>query len=511
MSDSVSAIIDELSNNEKQVLLTLQKLGKSASPEIIVNKGGFKQLVEVMNASSWLQSKNLVTITEDLNKYYSIGKKQYGTKDLPERRVLKLLQKNDGPMSVIELRSTKRLKPNEIPIALGWLKRKGWANITKSEGETIIELNERGELALKKKGEDEVLITKLVDDGEVAAVDVNEAVISQLKSRKNLIKEREVVSRSIELTELGEMVLSSGIKIKEQIAQVTPELLQSGKWTEYEYRKYDINTFAPAIYGGKKHPLSQIIQDIRRIFVEMGFEEVEYDFIQSCFWNMDALFVAQDHPVRDLQDTFYMDEPSKLELPDPAMIQRVKEMHEHGGETESKGWNYEWRTEEAEKAILRTHTTVNSIRYLSEHPEPPLKIFTIGRNFRNEAIDSTHTPEFYQIEGIVMEENASFRMLLGILKEFYQRMGFEEIKFRPAYFPYTEPSAEVIVKFQGKWLELGGSGVFRPEVLEPFNIKYPVLAWGLGLERLAMKKLGLDDIRTIYISDIDWLRQTPII
>jgi phenylalanyl-tRNA synthetase alpha chain len=511
MTDTLAEIIDELSNNEKKVLLTLQKIGKNATPEYIVKNGGFKQLVEVMNAASWLQAKNLVKINEELNKYYSIGKKQLATKDLPERRVLKLLDKNDGPITIDELKSTKKLKHHEIPIALGWLKRKGWADISKLEGETIIELNERGEQALKKKGKDEDLILKLVDAGELVSTEVDNDVITQLKSRKNLIKEREVISRSIELTELGHKVLDAGIKIKEQVAQLTPELLQSGKWAEYEYRKYDINTFAPAIYGGKKHPLQQIIQDIRRIFVEMGFEEVEYDFIQSCFWNMDALFVAQDHPVRDLQDTFYMDEPSILELPEPEVIKRVKEMHEHGGETESKGWNYEWRTEDAEKALLRTHTTVNSIRYLSEHPDSPVKVFTIGRNFRNEAIDSTHTPEFYQIEGIVMEEHASFRMLLGILKEFYQRMGFEEIRFRPAYFPYTEPSAEVIVKFQGKWLELGGSGVFRPEVLEPFNIKHPVLAWGLGLERLAMKKLGLDDIRTIYLSDIDWLRQTPII
>ncbi len=511
MPDASSELIEELSNTEKKVLLTLDKLSKTATPEQLLQKGGFKQLVEVMNAASWLQSKNLVIITEELNKFYSIGKKQYASKDLPERRVLKLLNKNDGAVTITELQSSRKLKPHEIPIALGWLKRKGWAEISKCEGETIIELNERGEQALAKRGDDEVLITKLASAGEIPASEVNEDVMATLKSRKDLIKEREIISRSIGLTELGEKVLGQGLKLKEQIAQLTPELLQSANWDEYEYRRYDINTFAPALFGGKKHPLQQIVQDTRRIFIEMGFKEIEYNFIQSCFWNMDALFVAQDHPVRDLQDTFYMEQPETLELPEAKILERVKAMHEHGGETASKGWNYEWREEEAEKALLRTHTTVNSIRYLSEHPEPPMKIFTIGRNFRNEAIDSTHTPEFYQIEGIVMEENASFRMLLGILKEFYKRMGFEQIKFRPAYFPYTEPSAEVIVKFQDKWLELGGSGIFRPEVLEPFDVKHPVLAWGLGLERLAMLKLGLKDIRTLYISDIDWLREAPII
>jgi phenylalanyl-tRNA synthetase alpha chain len=140
-----------------------------------------------------------------------------------------------------------------------------------------------------------------------------------------------------------------------------------------------------------------------------------------------------------------------------------------------------------------------------------VKVFSIERNFRNETLDSTHLPEFYQIEGIVMEENASFPMLIGVLKEFYHRMGFEKVKVRPAYYPYTEPSMDVIVWFNDTWLELGGSGIFRPEVTEPLGVKHPVLAWGLGLERLAMLKLGMNDIRKLYISDIDWLRKVPMI
>ena len=200
-----------------------------------------------------------------------------------------------------------------------------------------------------------------------------------------------------------------------------------------------------------------------------------------------------------------------MELPEDNLVNRVKAMHEHGGDTDSEGWQYKWDPEEAKKAILRTHTTVNTIRYLSEHPEPPVKVFSIERNFRNETLDSTHLPEFYQIEGIVMEEEASFPMLIGVLKEFYNRMGFEKVKVRPAYYPYTEPSMDVIVWFNDTWLELGGSGIFRPEVTEPLGVEHPVLAWGLGLERLAMLKLGINDIRDLYISDIDWLRKTPMI
>jgi phenylalanyl-tRNA synthetase alpha chain len=167
--------------------------------------------------------------------------------------------------------------------------------------------------------------------------------------------------------------------------------------------------------------------------------------------------------------------------------------------------------EEAKKVILRTHTTVNTIRYLINNPSPPAKVFSIEKVFRRENIDATHLPEFHQVEGIVYEKDANFCMLKGILKEFYSKMGFEKIRFRPSYFPYTEPSMEIEVEFNGRWIELGGSGIFRPEVTEPFGIKYPVLAWGLGLERMAMNLLGLNDIRMLYFSDIEWLRSLPLL
>jgi phenylalanyl-tRNA synthetase alpha chain len=154
---------------------------------------------------------------------------------------------------------------------------------------------------------------------------------------------------------------------------------------------------------------------------------------------------------------------------------------------------------------------VNTIRYLSEHPEPPVKVFSVGPVFRKEAVDSTHLPEFIQVEGIVMEEGANMAMLVGLLKEFYSRMGIKDLRLRPGYFPYTEPSMEPEIFHNGKWMELGGAGIFRPEVTAPFGVKHPVLAWGLGLERLVMASLGLSDIRKLYVSDIDWLRDSPCI
>ncbi len=509
MPSETEKIKDELSYNEIKVLLTLKDI-ELATPEQLVRKGGFRELVEVMNAVSWLQAKQLVNVSQEVSLLYSLAKKQYATKALPERRTLKLLKRFDGIMSVKELEKTNKLAKPDIPISLGWLKRKGWANIFKRDGETILELTERGREAMSKPGSDEKLLDRLAK-GEVRAEDAEKKAVESLKARKKILKERKVVKRLVTLTDLAKEIINMGLLLKDRVTQITPELLQSDKWKDVEYRKYDVNTFAPAVFGGCKHPLAQIIAEIRMIFVEMGFTEIHYDFIQSSFWNMDALFTAQDHPVRDLQDTFYLSHPETLSLPEGELVERVQAMHEHGGDIDSKGWQYTWNPDDARKPLLRTHTTVNTIRHLTEHPEPPVKVFSIERNFRNETIDPTHTPEFYQIEGIVMEEDASFPMLIGMLKEFYRRMGFEKIRLRPAYFPYTEPSMEVIVWFNNSWLELGGSGIFRPEVTEPLGVKHPVLAWGLGLERLAMLRLGIKDIRELYISDIDWLRKAPMV
>ncbi len=256
--------------------------------------------------------------------------------------------------------------------------------------------------------------------------------------------------------------------------------------------------------------MQALIERIRSVFLEMGFSELVDDYVQSAGWNMDALFIPQDHPAREMQDTFYLDEPASIDL-DEDVMQLWKNIHEHGGETGSTGWGGSYSTDVSKRALLRTHTTVNTIQYLAEHPKAACRVFSVDRVFRKEAIDRTHLPEFHQIEGIIMEEGANLQMLVTTLKTFYAKMGYPEVRVRPAYFPYTEPSLEIEVKWRGRWLELGGAGIFRPEVTEPLGITSPVLAWGMGLERLAMLVLGLDDIRQLYISDLEWLRQQPIL
>ena len=486
--------MEALSPMEKKLLLFLGKHGGRAMPEDVD-----MEMVKTMNAASWLQSKGLVKMEERLFKEYEITEegKRFLEEGLPERRIFKGVKK-------ISLRELEEKFGRDVAIAVGWAKRKGWCEISKEGDEKFLIVTEKGREEREKKQEEEEALER-IESGET----IDEEMASLLKKRR-AIREKERVVRNIILTDKGWDVYKKGITIEEEISQVTPEIIKSGEWRNKKFRKYDVNAFAPSIYPGKLHPLNQLIEKIRRIFAEMGFKEIKGNYIESCFWNMDALFIPQDHPARDMQDTFYCSKPSTIDV-DDMLIEKIAEVHENGGNTGSTGWRYSFNRKEAKKALLRTHSTVNTIRYLAMHPKPPAKVFSIERVFRRESIDSTHLPEFHQVEGIVYEEDANFPMLKGVLREFYHKMGFENIRFRPSYFPYTEPSLEIEVEWEGKWIELGGAGIFRPEVTIPFGIEEPVLAWGLGLERMAMIILGLKDIRMLYFSDISWLRKLPLL
>ncbi|MFW6375625.1 MAG: phenylalanine--tRNA ligase subunit alpha [Thermoplasmatota archaeon] len=500
----------ELSYLEKKTLVALDELGGEATPEEILEEGDFEKQVKVMNAVSWLSSKDIVEVEENVKHYYSLAKKSLAKKDLPERTALKYLDKAGGECSISELQENSGLSKSKSGIALGWLKDKGWARIVKHDGESYLEITRKGGEAVKERGKDEKLIRRLGKEEKLSDDEVDEYTVKDLMSRKEILDEDKKVFRKIRLTQKGKDIIGEGIELKPEINQLTPEIIRTGAWKEARIRPYDVKAFAPTEYGGKQHPIKREIEEVRRVFLEMGFTEIKYDYVQPAFWNMDALFIPQDHPARDLQDTFYMKRPEYIEV-EGAIVDRIKNVHESGEGTRSKGWNYNWSKKKSEEAVLRTHTTVASIRHLSENTEPPVKAFSLDWNFRSEKSDSTHLSEFIQIEGIVMEENASLNMLIGMMKEFYKKMGFEDVKVRPGYFPFTEPSLEVFAKWKGDYLEMGGAGLFRREVLEPHGIDDPVIAWGLGLERLVMLRLGIEDIRECYENDLDKLNEYPIL
>lgn len=481
----------DLTPNERRVLLALSKL-ISTSPEQLAGETGLG-IDSAMQSAFLLEEKGLLEISEKLKRIYSLSSEgeEYAEKGLPERQILNSI-KEPTPISEIE----KRFPTKIVAIALGWIRKKGWARI---EGGKILP---SGKLGITPEEE---MLARL-KSGAASGNDLKNSVLGELIKR-NLIEVKELKSRTIKITSRGQEIASLGMVIEEEITQLTPNLIRSWAWKEKKLRPYNIYLTPPKVYGAKIHPYQRLLDKMRRIFLEMGFTEIKGEIVQSSFWNFDALFQPQDHPARDMQDTFYLETESEL----PDFYLEVKKMHEHGGDIGSTGWGGRWSEALAKKQVLRTHTTAITIKYLADNPLPPVKAFCIDRAYRREAIDSTHTPEFEQLEGVVMDKGVSFQNLLGCLREFYLRMGFEEVRFRPGYFPYTEPSVEPEVYIQSLgWMELGGAGIFRKEVTAPLGIECPVLAWGLGVSRVAMLKLGLQDLRELYQSDIDWLRRSPV-
>ncbi|MDX1534004.1 MAG: phenylalanine--tRNA ligase subunit alpha [Thermoplasmata archaeon] len=497
-------LAEKLGPGERALLLALEEQD-GATPTALVEAGAFQEEVQVMNAASWLRSKRLLRIRERLVRLYSLRDPDWVSRQLPERRALEvLLETYDLPLP--EMASRAGLSEEEMSVTLGWLRRKGWADIERGDDAPHLRLREEGRIAASMRGPDELLIKRL-GEGELQEGEADPRVLAQLLQRQEIVRERRQVLRTLHLTQEGRRILAQGLEPVEEVAQITPELLQGEAWRSKRYRKYDVKAYAPAAYAGKRHPLSTYAQKIRRIFLQMGFTEIEGGYVGPAFWSFDALFQPQDHPARDMLDTFYLKDDLTFDLPPKAVLQRVGETHEHGGGTGSTGWGYRWSEAEARRAIMRPHTTANTIQYLAEHPDPPQKAFIIGKNFRREATDATHLTEFHQIEGVVMEEGANLAMLMGTIEAFYRKMGLS-VRFRPGYFPYTEPSLEPEVRLPDQWLELGGSGIFRPEVTAPLGIDAPVLAWGLGLERLVMALEGLEDMRTLIWNDLDWLRDS---
>ena len=508
MSDDINKIINELHIYEKKVLKELGK-DENASPEEISQRAGL-DIKSVMSAAGSLSSKGIIIVEKDVNEEYSLTKDgmKYAEKGLPERRLLKKLQEQNE-MTMKELAQLEELDKNESNIAVGWLVRKGWAQINKG----IVSITEVGESSKDKKGDDESLLDTLIQKGKLSMeqfdADMAEG-LNALRNRKNLIEIDKETQHSFKLTDLGREILEEGFTLQEEATQLTHEQLKDGSWKDLRYRPYDINAEFPNFYPGKGHPLRRIIQEIREIFLNLGFSEANGNIVDSAFWNFDSLFQPQDHAAREMQDTFYMKNPLTCDLPDDVIVERVAKTHEDGGNTNSDGWNYDWDADIARQAVLRTHTTGISTKCLANE-ELPIKMFSVGRVFRRETFDYKHLPEFHQVEGLVAAPGINYQNLLGTLKEFYKKLGFE-VRFRPAYFPYTYLSTECEIYLEEKesWIELGGCGMFRPEVLEPLGVDVPALAFGLGIERLAMIRYDLSDIRMLYKSDISWLRDIPL-
>jgi phenylalanyl-tRNA synthetase alpha chain len=496
----------ELRENEQKTLLALKELSGKATIQRIIEASGLADAA-VMRAALTLAEKKLVSVFEQKQRIAELtGEgRQDAQHGLPERCLINALIELSGEATVEKVVEKAQLDKPFVPIALGWLHRKGWAKL---EQKNMLRTDKKS----IPKGTDEQLLSKL-NEGSLVVEDLSKDLqdaVSVLKGRK-LLEVSEKTVRELELTDAGWQTVKKGLEIAAEVSQLTPELIITGKWRETKLRKFDVTIAGPEYYPAKMHPLQQVIQRAREIFLEMGFTEIRGPLVETAFWNFDALFQPQDHPAREMMDTFYLANPKAGGLPKKSTVEAVAKTHRNGWITGSRGWGYKWSPDEARRLVMRTHTTAETIKYLSAHKKPPIKVFSVDRVYRNEQVTYKNTAEFHQIEGIVCDKSVTLRDLMGTLKTFYSRFGLKKVKFWPCYFPYTEPSAEATVYHPKlkRWIELCGMGMFRPEVLAPMGIKYPVLAWGGGLERIAMLELGLEDIRLLYGNHLSWIRRTP--
>ncbi len=500
MEPNINKILDSLSPSERQILPHLEENINEICKKTNLDK------VSVIRSLEYLKNKKLISLSIENRKLIDVGVNGalYRKRGLPERRLLHLLNEK-RIIKLDDAEKQSKLSPDEFKASLGALKKKGFIEL--KNGKII--LNAKQE-EISRKSLEEIFLESL----PLYLDSLNQEQIHALKSlegRKNILETSEEKTIKITLTGLGKNIINLGIKEHNLIEQITPEMLTNDSWRGKKFRRYNVSLPVSAVYGGKKHFVSQALDYGRRVWSELGFQEMSGSLIATSFWNFDALFTAQDHPVREMQDTFFLDKTE--DLTERKIVKAVKKSHE-SGVSGSTGWKYKWDEEEAKRLVLRTHTTVLSAQTLAEikakNLELPQKFFAIGKCFRNETIDWSHGFEFNQTEGIVVDRNANFRHLLGYLKVFFAKMGFEKVRFRPGYFPYTEPSVEIDVFHPEKkvWLELGGAGIFRPEVTVPLlGEPIPVLAWGPGFDRLLMDYYKIKDLRELYKNNITQLRK----
>ncbi|USN45786.1 MAG: phenylalanine--tRNA ligase subunit alpha [Candidatus Woesearchaeota archaeon] len=504
----MASVVDKLHQYEILILRVLT--GESFAKELSAKTG--LQDIEVMRGLQWLSNKELVILENSSEELIALDVNgvRYKENGLPERRLLQELAKGEKKASEIT-----SLEQGELNISIGALKSKA-AIETRKDGELILSITDPGKRLLEQESFEEKFLGQTFPLDASSLAPEMKFAYDNLMKRKNIIKKDVVKTVRVTLTGAGKTVredkrIFDDTFAKGRVDRITQTMLKTGSWKGKEFRSFDVSINVPEKQVGKPHIISETTRFVKKIWLSMGFEEMQGAHVQSAFWDLDALFVPQDHPAREMQDTFYLKDPSESKLP-PPLLKAVKALHETGGETGSKGWGGKFEQDISKKNLLRTHTTVLTARKLFDlkKEDLPKKFFSVGKVYRNEALDWKHLFEFYQVEGIVIDPQANLKHLLGYLTQFYGQMGFSEIKLLPAYFPYVEPACEVhgFSKEKKQWIELGGSGMIRPEVSKVLlGFEAPILAWGLGLERIITLNRKISDIRHLYATDMSILRK----
>ena len=505
----IKKLIDTLHPLERKVLPVL--VASRTLPEI-VSVTGLKD-VEVMRALQWLENKSAVKISTELKEVVSIDRNgvQYVKSGLPERVFINALKERE--LSVARLEKLTGLSKDELNVCLGVLRKKAMVLIIQNK-ELRVKLTAEGLKWLDKEFLEEKFLKKVFPLDIKSLGPEDQFAFQSLKKRREILKIEMQKLKHVELLDLGKEIIAKGIGDDKVIDTLKPELLRSGDWRNKTFRRYDVGINVPKIFGGKAQAYRLFLDWVRKKFMSLGFTEMRGPLVESEFWNMDALYMPQFHSARDIHDVLYVKEPKRAKL-DENLVKRVKASHENGFGTGSKGWRYEFDISRTHRMLLRSQGTACSSRTLaSPELKIPGKYFGVARCFRKDVVDATHNADFYQTEGIVVEEGLNIRHLFGLLKMFAKEFaGAEEVKIVPGYFPFTEPSAELFAKHPVLgWVELGGAGIFRPELVRPLvGRDVSVIAWGIGIDRIAMFKLGVNDIRQLFSHDLSFLRNQKVV
>ena len=406
---------------------------------------------------------------------------KYLKEGLPEKNLIKKL--TQMPLTMQELKTMAGSQ-----IAVSWAKKNGWIEINAG----ALELTELGRKAI---GMETSIENGLREIGRIGST--SEPVLAVLAARSLAEETRERTAFS-----------------EKEIAQLTPEIITSRAWERIPFRPYDVNAPAPVIHPGKKQMYRAFLDDVKRELTSMGFTEMEGPMVELSFFNMDALFMPQDHPARGVHGAYFVKEPQYGTVKKyDSIVKNVKKAHMEGM-AGGKGWGGQFSEKESARLVLRSQGTAISARTMMGKVKVPGAYFSVARCFRPDKVDATHLTEFNQLEGIMLNPDVNLRSLLGLLKEFATKItGTDKVRFRPAYFPFTEPSVQGMFWHEGlkKWIEIMPAGIFRPELTAPLGINVPVMAWGFGVDRLFMIKENIADMRDLFTHDLKLLRDAKVL
>jgi len=488
-------------------IIVLKALARKPADIDEIAKAAMLSRENVSRAGLWLQNKALVDVKETPQAFVSIEKlgEKYARDGLPEKKFLFALK---NPMFLDQIAESAKLDKQEITYSLGFWKKRGAIKI------------EGGKIQLTapefvhQKLHEELFLEKLAKEKEIEIIRLpaeDMHAFEELRPR-GLVKKVERTIRELAITDFGRKVISA-IKDEKRIGILTSDLIKTGAWKKVRFRRYDIQAIVPKLNQGKKQAYRAFLDEVKSELIGLGFEEMTGPLVELSFFNNDALYMPQDHPARNIHGAYFVSpEYGNLEKYQK-LVSEVKKVSESGGKSGSTGWQTPFDAKESARLLLRTQGTALSARTMASNPKIPGAYFAIARCYRPDVIDAMHLPEFNHCEGIVLKEKLSFSNLLGLLAEFTKKIaGTDRIRFRPHYFPFTEPSVEADVWMPSKkqWVEVFGAGIFRPEVTEPFGIKVPVIAWGIGIDRLFMIREGISDIRQLFSQDIEYLRGAKI-